>query len=131
MADRKNRYELMYVLSGVLKQQQFEDNIRRIANYITDNDGEILETDEWGTQRLAYEIDRKRSGYYVNLYMDAPGTLIAPLERQMEINDDVLRYLILRMDAKMQRQNEQRKKTERRRREEAAEAAEAAGDEEE
>jgi small subunit ribosomal protein S6 len=124
MADRKHMYELTYVLSGVLKQQQFEDNIRRIANYITDNDGEILETEEWGTQRLAYEIDRKRSGYYVNLYMKAPGTLVAPLERQMEINDDVLRYLILRMDAKMQRHNEQRKREARRRREAAAEEEE-------
>jgi small subunit ribosomal protein S6 len=127
MADRTYMYELMYVLSGVLKQQQFEDNIRRIANYIEDNGGEILETDEWGTQRLAYEIERKRSGYYVNVYLRAPGTLVAPLERQMEINDDVLRYLILRMDAKMQRHYEEQKEIRARKREEgeAAETADA------
>ncbi|PSQ54576.1 MAG: 30S ribosomal protein S6, partial [Bacteroidetes bacterium QH_10_64_37] len=75
--------------------------------------------DEWGNQRLAYEIDRKRSGYYVNMYFQAPGELIQRLERELEINDDVLRYLTLRMDAKMQRHYEQRKK--RQAQEEAAE----------
>jgi small subunit ribosomal protein S6 len=116
---QKYQYELTYVISGVVKQNQVDDIVRKVNHLIESNGGDVLEVDEWGNQRLAYEIDRKRSGYYVNMYFQAPGELIQRLERELGINDDVLRYLTLRMDAKMQRHYEKRKK--RRAEEEAAE----------
>ena len=118
MATNKYQYELTYVISGVVQQNQVDDIVRKVNHLIESNGGDVLEVDEWGNQRLAYEIDRKRSGYYVNMYFQAPGTLIDRLERELEVNDDVLRYLTLRMDAKMQRHYEQRKQ---RRAQEAAE----------
>ncbi|MEF8815163.1 MAG: 30S ribosomal protein S6 [Salinibacter sp.] len=105
----KYQYELTYVISGVVKQNQVDDIVRKVNHLIESNEGDVLEVDEWGNQRLAYEIDRKRSGYYVNMYFQAPGALIQRLERELEVNDDVLRYLTLRMDAKMQRHHEKRK----------------------
>lgn len=122
MTDTKNMYELTFIVSGVLKEQQTRQAIDRVKKLITDNGGEILEVDEWGSQRLAYKIDKKRTGFYVNLYFEAPGALISRLERSMSIDDDILRYLTLRMDAKMQRHRERQK---RRRATEAREAAEA------
>ena len=123
MSDRKNQYELTYVISGVVKQNQVDDIVRKITQFVQSNGGEIIEVDEWGNQRLAYEIEKKRSGYYVNMYFRSPGDLIPKVERQLTINDDVLRYLTLRMDAKMQRHYAQRK---RRKAEEAVAAEEAA-----
>lgn len=111
MADLKNQYELTYVISGVLKNKDIEDIVRRVNNFIDENGGEIIEVDEWGSQRLAYEIDKKRSGHYVNMYFKAPGELIPKLERAMEIEDNILRYLTLRMDAKMIRHYERQKQT--------------------
>ena len=125
---QKYQYELTYVISGVVKQNQVDDIVRKVNNLIESNEGDVLEVDEWGNQRLAYEIDRKRSGYYVNMYFQAPGELVPRLERELDINDDVLRYLTLRMDAKMQRHYEQRKK---RRAQEAAEEEEAADESDE
>ena len=116
---QKYQYELTYVISGVVQQNQVDDIVRKVNHLIESNDGDVLEVDEWGNQRLAYEIDRKRSGYYVNMYFQAPGELVQRLEGELEINDDVLRYLALRMDAKMQRHYEKRKK--RQAQEEAAE----------
>lgn len=116
---QKYQYELTYVISGVVQQNQVDDIVRKVNHFIESNGGDVLEVDEWGNQRLAYEIDRKRSGYYVNMYFQAPGELIERLERELEVNDDVLRYLTLRMDAKMQRHYEKRK--ERRAQEAAAE----------
>ncbi len=126
MATNKYQYELTYVISGVVQQNQVDDIVRKVNHLIESNDGDVLEVDEWGNQRLAYEIDRKRSGYYVNMYFQAPGTLIQRLERELEVNDDVLRYLTLRMDAKMQRHYEKRKK--RRAQEAAAEDEAEASD---
>jgi len=112
MADNKYQYELTYVISGVVQQNQVDDIVRKVNHLVENNGGDVLEVDEWGNQRLAYEIDRKRSGYYVNMYFKAPGTLIQRLERELQINDDVLRYLTLRMDAKMKRHYEKRKQRE-------------------
>ncbi|HHP7237718.1 30S ribosomal protein S6 [Longibacter sp.] len=132
MASSKNQYELTYVISGVVKQNQIDDIVRSITQYVEGNGGEIIEVDEWGNQRLAYEIDKKRSGYYVNMYFRAPGDLIPKVERQMQINDDILRYLSLRMDAKMIRHYEkQKKRAARKAEEEAAAAAEAEAEAEE
>jgi small subunit ribosomal protein S6 len=114
MAQSKNQYELTYVISGVVKQNQVDDIVRKVTQFVKDNGGDVLEVDEWGNQRLAYEIDKKRSGYYVNMYFRAPGDLIPKLERQLKINDDVLRFLTLRMDAKMQRHYEKQKGKEKR-----------------
>ena len=131
MASNKYQYELTYVISGVVKQNQVDDIVRKVNHLIESNGGDVLEVDEWGNQRLAYEIDRKRSGYYVNMYFKAPGPLIERLERELEINDDVLRYLTLRMDAKMKRHYEKRKQRQAQEQaeEEAAEAAEEESDE--
>jgi small subunit ribosomal protein S6 len=106
----KHQYELTYVLSGVLKSNDIENLVRRVNEFVENNDGEIIEVDEWGSQRLAYEIEKKRSGHYVNMYFRAPGELIAKLERALEIEDDILRYLTLRMDAKMIRHYERQKR---------------------
>lgn len=129
MATNKYQYELTYVISGVVQQNQVDDIVRKVNHLIESNGGDVLEVDEWGNQRLAYEIDRKRSGYYVNMYFKAPGSLIQRLERELQINDDVLRYLTLRMDAKMKRHYEKRKKREARQEREEAEQ-EAASEEE-
>jgi small subunit ribosomal protein S6 len=110
MALPKHQYELTYVISGVLKSNDIEDLVKRVNSFVEDNDGEIIEVDEWGSQRLAYEIDKKRSGHYVNMYFRAPGAMIAKLERALEIEDNILRYLTLRMDAKMIRHYERQQR---------------------
>ncbi|PSQ84600.1 MAG: 30S ribosomal protein S6, partial [Bacteroidetes bacterium QS_1_65_9] len=93
----------------------------------------VSEVDQGGSERLAYRIDGKRSGYYVRVYFESPGELVPQLERRLQLNDDILRYLTLRMDAKMQRQHRRRlqREDEAAAEEAAAAAEEAAEDEEE
>jgi len=101
MPNRKNTYELTYIVNAVLNDDQIKGVVNRIAEYIKEEGGTIRDADEWGTRRLAYPIRKKRNGYYVNLVFDAPPSLIARLERMLEIDDDILRYLTLKMDAAM------------------------------
>ncbi len=109
MAANLNTYEFTYIVNAVLSDEQIKDTVARVSGFITENGGEIIEVDEWGSQRLAYPINKKRNGYYVNMYFRAPGDLVQKLERTLEINDSILRYLTLRMDAKMMRHFEGRK----------------------
>jgi small subunit ribosomal protein S6 len=109
MAQTVNTYELTYIVNGVLSDNQTKEVVSRITRYIEEHGGTILEVDEWGTRRLAYPLRKKRNGYYVNMYFQAPGDIIIRLERTLEIDEDILRYLTLRFDAKMMRHYEQQK----------------------
>lgn len=105
----RKTYELTYIINGVLGDEQIKNVVQRVSKLIRDNGGEILEQDEWGTRRLAFPIRKKRNGYYVNVYFTAPPELIARLERGLEIDDDILRYLTLVLDAKMLRHFERQR----------------------
>ena len=106
----KRTYEFTYIVNSVLSDEQIKSVVERIAKFIQENDGEILSVDEWGARRLAYPINKKRNGYYVNLYMKVPGDFVPRLERSLEIDDDILRYMTLKMDAKMIRHYEESSK---------------------
>ncbi len=109
MADAKHMYELTYIITPVLSDEQTQETIRRVNKLIEDNDGEIVEVEEWGSKRLAYLINKKRNGYYVNMYLKASGTMIPRLERALTIDDNLLRFLTMRMDKNMLRHYELRK----------------------
>ncbi len=109
MADSKYMYELTYIVNAVLNDDQVKGVVQRVKKVIEENEGEILDMQEWGNRRLAYPIKKKRNGYYVNIYMKAPGNVLPKMERSMEIDDDILRYLTLRMDSKMIRHYEHSK----------------------
>ena len=111
MGIEKHMYELTYIVNSVLGDDQIKDLVQKVTQYIAEGGGEIIEVDEWGSRRLAYPLQKKRNGYYVNMYFRAPGTYIARIERALEIDDNILRYMTLRMDPKMIRHYESRQKT--------------------
>ncbi len=100
-AAKKNTYELTYILNAVLNDDQLQDLVARVDKFIEEHGGEVLDKNVWGSQRLAYPIEKKRNGYYVNMTFLSEGDLIVRLERALDINDNVLRYLTLRMDRRM------------------------------
>jgi small subunit ribosomal protein S6 len=103
-------YEMTYILNPVLEEDRFSELVSFVNKLIEDNGGEIVEVEEWGVKKLAYEIDKKSTGYYVNLYFNAPAEAIAVVERNMRIHDDIMRYLTLKYDAKMLRYYDLKKK---------------------
>jgi small subunit ribosomal protein S6 len=109
---KKDFFEMTYILNPVLDDEKFSEMVAFVNKLIEDNGGEIVEVDEWGVKKLAYEIENKSTGYYVNLYFNAPGSSISVIERNMRIHDDIMRYLTLKYDPKMLRHYELRQKGE-------------------
>jgi small subunit ribosomal protein S6 len=105
-----NYYEQIYIINPVLDDEKHNEIVDNYRNLIEESGGEIDEVDVWGNRKLAYEMDGKASGYYVNTYFEAPGEFIADLERAQRIDDNVMRYLTLKYDAKMLRHRELQKK---------------------
>jgi small subunit ribosomal protein S6 len=107
-SEEKPLYEFLYILDGVLSEEQIQDYVSRIRKFIEKNGGEIVESDEWGMRQLAYPIENRNNGYYVLLHINAPPELPSQLDRTLRIEERVLRYLVLRLDAKMKRHFEGR-----------------------
>lgn len=106
---KKDFFEMTAILNPVLEEDKTAEMVKFICDLIEKNDGEIVELDEWGAKKLAYDIDKKGTGYYVNLYFNAPGSAIEKIEKNMRIHDDVMRYLTIKYDPKMLRYYELRK----------------------
>ena len=93
-----NQYEVMYVIDAALEDGARVELINRFSDLVKKNGGEIDRVDEWGKRRLAYAINYKTEGYYVLMYIKAPSELPRELERNMQIVDSVLRYLVVRYE---------------------------------
>ena len=93
-----NQYEVMYVVDTALEDQARTDLINRFSSLVEQNGGQVDRVDEWGKRRLAYAINYKTEGYYVLMYIAAPSDLHRELERNFQINENVLRYMVIRYE---------------------------------
>ena len=93
-----NQYEVMYVIDTALEEQARTDLINRFSGLVEQNGGQVDRVDEWGKRRLAYAINYKTEGYYVLMYIAAPAELPRELERNLQINENVLRYMVIRYE---------------------------------
>jgi small subunit ribosomal protein S6 len=93
-------YELVVVLSPEVGDEGYAATVERISNVITAAGGEIKNVDQWGRRRLAYPIRRYAEGYYaVTTFVANPET-IRPLESNLDLAEDVLRHLVVKLDEK-------------------------------
>ena len=92
-------YENVFIARQDISATQVEGLTETFTKAISDNDGKIVNTESWGLRTLAYRIKKNRKGHYVMLHIDAPAPAIHEMERQMRINEDVLRYLTIKIDA--------------------------------
>ena len=92
-------YEHVFLARQDLAQAQVDALAENAAKIISDNGGSIAKTETWGLRSLAYRIQKNRKAHYVMLDIDAPAPAVAELERQTQINEDVIRYMTVRVDA--------------------------------
>jgi small subunit ribosomal protein S6 len=96
-----NRYELIYIIDTGLEEAARKELIEKVSALISANGGEIEKVDEtWGKRRLAYAIDYKTEGWYVLVNFKGPAELPRELERNLQINENVLRYLVVKQEEK-------------------------------
>jgi len=100
MSERR-LYETTFIVNAALEDNDIEAVINKVINQITNNSGTIQEINKWGRKRLAYPINKKHNGYYVNLIYQSIPEFIPPLERFLTLDDTILRHLTLKIDPKL------------------------------
>jgi small subunit ribosomal protein S6 len=92
-------YEHVFLARQDLAQAQVDALAENATKILADNGGKVVKTETWGLRSLAYRIAKNRKAHYVALDVDAPPAAIAELERQTNINEDVIRFMTIRVDA--------------------------------
>ncbi|EQB18397.1 MAG: ribosomal protein [Novosphingobium lindaniclasticum] len=92
------QYEHVFLARQDLSQAQVDALAAAATEIVEANQGKVTKTETWGLKNLAYKIKRNRKAHFVMLNIEAPGDTIAELERQTQINEDVIRYLTIRVD---------------------------------
>jgi len=91
-------YEHVFLARQDLAQAQVDALAENATKIIEDNGGKVVKTETWGLRNIAYRIAKNRKAHYVALDFEAPSTVVAELERQTQINEDVIRYLTIKVD---------------------------------
>ena len=95
-----NKYEMMYIIDAALEDAPRKELIEKVSAQIAANGGVVEKVDEWGKRRLAYAINYKTEGYYVLVNFSAESEVPHEMERLLQINEQVLRYLVIRLEEK-------------------------------
>jgi small subunit ribosomal protein S6 len=91
-------YEHVFLARQDLAQAQVDALAENATKIIEDNGGKVVKTETWGLRNIAYRIAKNRKAHYVALDFEAPSNVVAELERQTQINEDVIRYLTIKVD---------------------------------
>ncbi|MGU3399483.1 30S ribosomal protein S6 [Brucellaceae bacterium D45D] len=91
-------YEHVLLARQDISQQQVDALVEQYKGVIEENGGKFGKVENWGLRPLTYRINKNRKAFYTLINIDAPAAAVAEMERQMRINEDVLRFLTIRVE---------------------------------
>ena len=91
----KRVYESAVLINAALDDESIKNLIGRVKETITTNGGDILEVEDWGRKRLAYQVKKSKIGYYAIFRFNSQPDLIPKLERYYQLDEAILRYLTI------------------------------------
>ena len=95
---RLYNYEMVLIISPEVAEEKFDAAIDNVSRFITDSGGSVSEVEQWGKRKLAYPVKRQGEGSYVLTRFSLKPSLSKELEAKLEISEDVLRHLLIRLN---------------------------------
>jgi small subunit ribosomal protein S6 len=91
-------YEHVFLARQDVSQQQVDALVEQYSGLISEMGGSVAKTEYWGMKSLSFRIKKNRKAHYTLMNIDAPSDAVSEMERQMGINEDVLRFMTIRID---------------------------------
>ncbi len=111
----ERQYDLIFIVRPDTPETEIDKVISTLDHAATEKGGKIEKTEKWGRKRMAYRVARLREGYYVYMIIkSAHGEVVKELERRLKVNDAVIKYLTVRLDEELKRQEKFKRHRERR-----------------
>lgn len=92
-------YEHVLIARPDVSTQQIEALMEDLSRLIEENGGKVVKNEYWGLRNLAYRVRKNRKGHYALLNIEAPAAAVHELDRKQRINEDVIRFLTVRVDS--------------------------------
>jgi len=92
------KYEIAVIFHPDLDDDGLAAQVERVEGLVAADDGSVVSTTRWGKRRLAYEIRKKREGYYYFWYAALPASAPQVIERNLRLNEEVMRFMLTRID---------------------------------
>ncbi|MBN2478593.1 MAG: 30S ribosomal protein S6 [Parachlamydiales bacterium] len=96
---RKRLYEGMYIINSNLSEEARKKALEKITKEIEAKKGKIEKVIDWGKRRLAYEIEKKREGYYYLIYFSIESTLLEQITKEYLLNEDLIRFMTIKAES--------------------------------
>ena len=93
-----NHYETVFILNPVLSESQVKETVQKFNDYLVSKCAEMISKEDWGLKKLAYPIQKKKSGFYHLFEYKVAGEAIANFELEFRRDDSVMRYLTVKLD---------------------------------
>jgi len=93
-----NHYETVFILNPVLSETQIKETVKKFEDYLVSKGAEIISKENWGLKKLAYPIQKKKTGFYHLFDFKVAGKVIAPFELEFRRDDSIMRYLTVKLD---------------------------------
>ncbi len=111
----ERQYDLIFICRPDTPEPEIDKIIATVEHAATEKGGKIASTEKWGRRRMAYVVKRLREGYYVYMVVRSTHSeVIKELERRLKVSDVVIKYLTVRLDEELKRQEKLKKHRERR-----------------
>jgi len=91
-----NSYETLFVVKPTLTEEEITAQITKVKDILAKEGAELVGTNDMGMRKLAYPVQKNDRGYYTVLFYKAEGTVISELERNLKINEDVIKFLTVK-----------------------------------
>ena len=91
-------YENVFIVRQDVSNEQVEGLTSRFTEILESGGGKVEKTEFWGLRTMAYKIKKNRKGHYVMLNLDSPAPAVKEMERNMQLSEDVIRHMTLRVD---------------------------------
>ena len=92
-------YESIFIARQELGEKDLENTVENFKKILENNNANLVDTESWGLRNLAYKIEKNKKGHYIVLKIDGNGPAIQELERNMRIDENVIRYLSLKTES--------------------------------
>ena len=93
-----NHYETVFILNPVLSDTQVKETVKKFEDYLVSKGAEMIYKEDWGLKKLAYPIQKKKTGFYHLFEFKATGDIITAYELEFRRDDSIMRYLTVRLD---------------------------------
>ena len=96
------KYETIFILDPDLEEAQAQATIEKVKGIITQNNGEILKSEDWGKRKLAYDVKKKPRGHYILTTFSGSPALLSELHRNFRVMDAVIKFQSVRLDERLE-----------------------------